>query len=62
MTASVPHRPPAETDEMEKAKLEQVRERTKAYRQGRRAAEEKLVSREETHEELCGCSTASRAG
>ncbi len=49
--ASVPHRPPAETDEMEKAKLEQVRERTKAIRQAREAEEKKLVSREETHEE-----------
>jgi hypothetical protein len=49
--AKIPHRPPAETDEMEKAKLEQVRERTKAIRQAREAEEKKLVSREETHEE-----------
>ena len=49
--AKIPYKAHAETDEMEKAKLEQVRERTKAIRQAREAEEKKLVSREETHEE-----------
>ena len=49
--AKIPHRPPAETDEMEKAKLKQVIARTKAIDQARLAAEKKLVNREDIHEE-----------
>ena len=49
--AKLPHRPPAETDEMAKAKLKRVLEQTKTIIQAREAEEKKLVSREQTHEE-----------
>jgi hypothetical protein len=45
--AERPHLPPAETDEMEKAKLKQVIARTKAIDQARLAAEKKLIDRED---------------
>ena len=49
--ADKPHRPPAETDEMEKAKLADIRSRTKLRDQARLAAEKNLVNREDIHEE-----------
>src|SRR5208283_2654836 len=42
-----PYRPSAETDEMEKAKLADIRSRTKLRDQARLAAEKKLMDREE---------------
>ena len=60
--AERPRAASAETDEMEKAKLAQVRARTKAIDQARLAAEKKLIDREEVHEEWMGLLHAFKSG
>jgi len=48
----IPYRSTAKSDEMGKAKLEQMRERTKAIRQARLAEEKKLIDREDAKREM----------
>ena len=48
--AKIPHRPPAESDDVEKEKLAVLRERKLTLRQNRLASAQKLIDRDEVEE------------